>query len=311
MFNTKATRYKGRTDMRFDLIDLKLFLNIVEAGSITGGAELGHMALASASARVRGMEEELGVPLLERGRRGVQPTDAGWTLVGHARAVLRQVVDMKGALGEFARGIKTQIRLPCNTAALTEFLPESLGAFLALHPQIDIELQEYPSAEIVRLIMAGKADVGIVADSIDRAQLESRLFRVDQLVAVVPRHHPLATAQTVNFSDLLGYPFVGLLKGSALQDHLDNHAERLGTRISYRVRLHDFDALCHLVEENVGIGVISETSAVRCSQKMAIHHIRLTEPWARRQLVFCMKDFDALPYHTQELIKGLSGSLND
>ncbi len=66
--------------MRFDLIDLKLFLNIVEAGSITGGAELGHMALASASARVRVMEEEeLGVPLLDR-RRGVQPTDAGWTL---------------------------------------------------------------------------------------------------------------------------------------------------------------------------------------------------------------------------------------
>lgn len=296
--------------MRFDLIDLRLFLNIVESGSITGGAELGHMALASASARVRGMEEELGVPLLERGRRGVQPTDAGWTLVSHARTVLRQIVDMRGALGEFAHGIKTQIRLLCNTAALTEFLPEALGAFLAQHPQIHIELQEHPSTEIARLVMADKADVGIVADSLDFGPLESRLFRIDQLVAVVPRHHQLASVQTVNFSDLLGFTFIGLMKGSALQDHLDSHAERLGTRISYRIRLHDFDSICRLIEENVGISVISETSAARCSRTMAINYVRLTEPWARRKLMICMKNFDALPRHTKELIVRISEPLS-
>lgn len=292
--------------MRFDLVDLRLFLNIVEAGSITGGAERSHIALASASARVRGMEEELGVALLERERRGVQPTDAGWTLVSHARTVLRQVVDMRSALGEFARGIMTEIRLPCNTAALAEFLPEALGAFLALHPQIHIELQEYPSSEIVRLVMAGKADVGIVADSVDCGRLESRLFRIDQLVAVVPRHHPLANAQTVDFSGLLDHAFIGLMKGSALQDHLDSHAERLGARINYRIRLHDFDSICRLVEDNVGIGVISETSAARCSRTMAINYVRLTEPWARRQLIICMKHFDSLPQHTQELVKRIA-----
>ncbi len=59
--------------MRFDLIDLRLFLHTIEAGSITHGAKRSNIALASASARLRGMEEALGVALLERSRRGVQP----------------------------------------------------------------------------------------------------------------------------------------------------------------------------------------------------------------------------------------------
>src|SRR5256886_15748546 len=63
--------------MRFDLVDLDLFRHIVEAGSITGGAERAHLALAAASTRVRQMEQTLGAPLLVRSRQGVTPTEAG------------------------------------------------------------------------------------------------------------------------------------------------------------------------------------------------------------------------------------------
>ena len=73
--------------MHFDLIDLRLFLHVVETGSITAGAARSGLALASASARVRGMEEQAGVALLERGRRGVEPTPAGRALLHHARLV--------------------------------------------------------------------------------------------------------------------------------------------------------------------------------------------------------------------------------
>ena len=76
--------------MRFDLVDLSLFRHVVEAGSITHGAERAHLALAAASTRIRNMEDVLGVPLLTRGRQGVAPTQAGRTLLQHARAILRQ-----------------------------------------------------------------------------------------------------------------------------------------------------------------------------------------------------------------------------
>ena len=133
--------------MHFDLVDLRLFLHVAEAGSITAGAARSGLALASASARVRGMEEQAGVPLLERGRRGVEPTPAGRTLLHHARLVTGQMERMRGELGEYARGLKGHVRLLANTAAAAEYLPEILAAFLAANPSVDVDLDERPSSE--------------------------------------------------------------------------------------------------------------------------------------------------------------------
>lgn len=77
--------------MRFDLIDLRLFVHVLDSGSITAGAARSHMTLASASARVRALEDALGTPLLVRDRRGVQPTPAGQTLAREAQQVLAQL----------------------------------------------------------------------------------------------------------------------------------------------------------------------------------------------------------------------------
>src|SRR3989442_16028361 len=90
--------------MRFDLTDLNLFRHVVEAGSITGGAERAHLALAAASTRLRKMEEALGAALLVRGRQGVTPTQAGRTLLQHARVILRQGERLRDELGAHAGG---------------------------------------------------------------------------------------------------------------------------------------------------------------------------------------------------------------
>ena len=109
--------------MRFDLTDLRLFLHVVEAGSITHGAERMNLAIAAASTRIRNMEATLGTPLLHRERQGVRPTEAGRTLLHHARMLLQQADRMRGDLAEYADGLRGQVRLMSNTNALTEFLP--------------------------------------------------------------------------------------------------------------------------------------------------------------------------------------------
>jgi DNA-binding transcriptional LysR family regulator len=137
--------------MRFDLVDLRLVLNVVEAASITHGATRSGMALASASERIRDMEQALGAPLFERKRRGVSPTPAGTALVHHARLVTHQIELMRGDLGAFAKGLRGRVRLLSNTAALLEFLPPVLGGFLAAHPHIDVALEER-SSEVVPVV---------------------------------------------------------------------------------------------------------------------------------------------------------------
>nr|WP_154205770.1 LysR substrate-binding domain-containing protein [Ralstonia pickettii] len=291
--------------VRFDLTDLRLFLHTAEAGSITAGAERAHLTLASASARIRGMEDTLGVPLLTRNRRGVETTAAGRTLVHHARVVLQQMDRMRGELGEYARGLKGYVRLLSNTAAMTEFLPETLSAFLAAHPEVDIDLEELVSHEIVEAIAQGRADIGIVNDAVDLSGLETFPFRHDRLVLVTARDHPLAERRELAFVETLQEDFVGLTGDNALQAYLAGHAARAGHRLKYRVRLRSFDAVCRMVERNVGVGVIPEHAAIRLQRSMGIRRVRLTDAWATRLLRICVRHFDDLPVFARQLIEHL------
>src|ERR1700742_2263308 len=133
---------KERPSMRFDLADLSLSRHIVEAGSITHGAARANLALAAASTRVRNMEEALGAPLLVRARHGITPTQAGRTLLQHARTMLAQAERLREDLGAYAGGLAGQVRVLSNTNALTEFLPETLSLFLAAHPNVSVDLEE-------------------------------------------------------------------------------------------------------------------------------------------------------------------------
>ena len=97
--------------MRFDLVDLQLFIAVADSRSITRGADKSHLALASASARIRGLEEAFAVSLFKRGRRGVELTAAGESLLDHARLVIQNVEAMRGDLARFASGVRASVHL--------------------------------------------------------------------------------------------------------------------------------------------------------------------------------------------------------
>jgi DNA-binding transcriptional LysR family regulator len=293
--------------MRFDLVDLQLFLHVAETASITHGAEMSNLALASASGRIRKMEELAGVPLLERGRRGVMLTPAGRAFVHHARLVLQQVEHMKGELSEFAGGRKGRVRMQANASALSEFLPEVFKEFLANHPGIDIDLEENSSYEIVRSVAEGFVEIGIVADIVDFADLEAFPFATDRLVVVMPRHHPLAGQRSLAFRSLLDHEFVGLAATNALQQHIGQRAIQAGKPLKLRVRLGSFDAVSRMVGSGVGVAVIPETAARRCRRAVAIRVARLTDPWALRQLHVCTRRSTDLPPPARLLLEHLRG----
>lgn len=295
--------------MRFDLVDLQLFIHVVETGSLTAGAARSHLSLASCSARVRGMEEALGMPLLLRGRRGVEATPVGQTLLHHARLVVQQLDRMRGELGEFAQGLKGQLRLLCNTAALSEFLPEALGAFLDRHPNLSVDLEERLSDDIVKAVSQGLADIGIVSDSVDLRGLQTFLFRPDRLVVIAAadgvHHQALGEQGEIDFASVLDHDFIGLADDSALQQYLGLHAARAGRPFKVRVRLRSFDAVCRMVASGVGISVVPLSAARRCQQTMALRCMELKDTWSVRNLTICVRQFSELPPYARQLIEHL------
>lgn len=208
--------------MHFDLTDLQLFRHTAECGNITAGARRSHLSLPAASARIRAMEASLGIALLERNRRGVLPTPAGQALLQHARLISQQVERLQYDLAQYAQGQYGQVRLLCNTAALTEYLPELLAAYLCSHPGVSVDVQEMPSLRIVQSITQGMADLGIISTAAPNEHLQTRPFRDDPLVLAMPIAHPLVEQAAPTFIDSLAHGHVGLGANSALALHLRN-----------------------------------------------------------------------------------------
>ena len=277
--------------MRFDLTDMRLFLTVVECGSLTQGARAMHLALASVSERIAGMEEVLGAALLERNRRGVRATAAGEALVRHARSILGQVEQMRGELRTYATGLKGRIRVMSNTAAMAAFLPPHLCRFLAAHRDLSIDLLERPSAEIVHSMVDRRADLGIVADIIDFGPLQTHLIASDKLVVAASQTHRLAKEASVTFADILGEPIVGIAD-TALEVHLAERASRLGRQLDYRIQLRNIENVAMHVEAGIGISILSSALAKQLRRDLAI--VPLAEAWATRRLFLCAKEFSEL-----------------
>jgi len=299
------TTHIKRLTMHFDLTDLRLYLNILDSGNITAGAARSHLSLAAASARIRAMEASLGTEFLERGRRGVTPTPAGKALAQHARVLLQQAERMQQDLAEYAKGVKGQVRLLCNTTAITEYLPELLADFLREHPNLDIDLQELPSTRITHALRQGAADLGIVSDAVDTHSLETLPFRNDPLVLIMPPGHPLAGGEPPSFSDTLQHDYVGLTANSALAVYLEEQALHAGMRMQIRIRAEGFDGVIRMVAHGAGLAIVPLAAIQRRALDQPLKSFALKEDWAQRKLLLCARSFTGLPGYARALLEAL------
>ena len=294
--------------MRLDIADLQLFLCVVDAGSITAGARQAHLALGSASERLRAIEADIGTSLLHRHPRGISLTEAGATLEHHARQILLQQSQLRDELRSFAAGGHGTLRLYANTAGLTTFLPVRLGPWLAERPRLRVELLERTSAHIVSAIAAGQVEAGLISDAVDVGPLHLQPVADDPLVVLLPESHDLGTRHNLVFADVLSEPFVALADGNALQDHIDDHARVARRRLDVRVRMKTFEGLCSLVGLGVGVGIVPRTVARQHRRATKTVAVPLGDAWANRKLCVCFSDWARLSPAMRSLLLHLGAA---
>ncbi len=293
--------------MRYDLIDLRLFVAVAEQGNLTRGAQRVHLAPPSASARIRTLEDELGAALLERGARGVTLTPAGQALLRHARSVLGKVEALHAELGAYARGVKGVIRLHANTNATNVFLPQDLASFLAAHPQVNVLLEEQTSPAIAAAVAEGAADLGIVAGDLRAPDLVFLPYREDRLVLVTAPAHRWARRKRISYGEALDEQFVGLAGTSAIHAFMLEHARLAGKTLQMRIQVRSFEAACRMVSAGVGVGLVPHSAAALAANSFPLRIIELAEAWAPRPLQVCFRRNKELTRYEQALVGHLTG----
>lgn len=290
---------------RLDLVSLSLFNLVVRTGSISKGAELAHLAVGAASKRISDLEAAVGTPLLERHSRGVTLTVAGDALHRHAQRILDDVDQLAADLSDYASGVLGVVRLWVNTSAVTQFLPRGLSGFVAANPGIRIELEERNSSEIVLAVLDGRADAGIFAEGTPSLGLHLVNYRIDRLVMVVPRGHPLARRRSVRLEEATEYDFVSLPAETSLAQRLQAAAEALGRRLRLRIQVRSFDAVCQMVAAGMGVAVLPHAAIQPHLRSMGLREIALDDAWAERRLLIGLRDAGVVPRHVRTLIDHL------
>jgi len=279
---------------RLDLLTLQLFVAVHEEGTLTRAASREAIAVSAASKRLMELEGALGIALFSRTAKGMALTAAGETLLHHARRMLAEVDKVGIEVGEHLQGLRGYVRMLANLSAIIEFLPEDLHRFVSTHDQVKVDLEERPSNGVVDGIIDGVADLGICSMDSDTQGLCSVPYRTDRLAVVMRGDHPLAHHTQVAFADTLAYDHIGLHAASSINQRAHAAARALGTPLRVRIHVPGFDAVCRMVQANMGIGVLPHRAYELFGQGLGLTMVGLSDPWAHRTLMLIARERNGL-----------------
>jgi len=275
---------------RLDLITLQLFVAVYEEGTLTRAANREAIAVSAASKRLMELEQVLGVSLFVRRAKGMDLTAAGETLLHHARQMLFNVEKMGLELGEHSHGVRGYVRMLANLSAIIQFLPEDLRDFSQLHPEVKTDLEERPSNGVVQGVLDGVADLGICSSDTDTKGLPGVTYRLDKLVVLMPADHPLATRDSLAFAETLDSDYVGLHAASSINMRTHAAAREAGKMLRLRIHVPGFDAMCRMVQANMGIGILPHKAYELFGRALGLHAVPLTDAWSDRSLILVVRD---------------------
>lgn len=268
-----------------DPLSLQFFVAVCEEGSVARAAVRESMVASALSKRLAALEAELGVPLLLRRARGVEPTPAGEALLARAREVLGALQRTRAELGAFGEGVQGSVRVLASPSVLAEQLPEDIGRFLGRHPRLRVSLDERVSHEIVRAVGDGAADLGVLWDRVDVGGLHARPYRSDHLCVAMAPSHALARRPRLRLAETLGEPSIGVAPGGLMDQLLRRQAALLGAVPVHRIQVSNIDAACRIVAAGLGLAILPREVAVPHAGAGRLALVPLAEDWAVRRFV--------------------------
>ena len=293
--------------MHLDPTSLRLFVRVLETGTIAAVAEQEFIAASAISKRISELETSLNTQLLVRTNRGVGGTQAGKALAQLSRGVLHQLEEVHARMHEYSQGIRGEVRIVANISAITQFLPGQLKAFLDQHPFIQIQLEERISSEIIETVAQNQADIGIFTEVFGNTEnLNIFPYQSDRLALITANQHPLSQAESLSFIETLQYDYVGLHTGSAINNKLLQAAAAAEKAFRMRIQVTSYEALLRMVEQDLGIGIMPQDIAQPYATTHRVKVIPLNDSWANRKLKLCTSNQHPLSHATLRLLEHLT-----
>jgi LysR family nitrogen assimilation transcriptional regulator len=251
-----------------ELRQLEYLAAVVSHGSFGRAAQEIYVTQSALSQQIARLEDELGLTLLVRGPKGVEPTPAGVEFLDHARAILGRVTEARAAVDDHLGAVRGVARVAA-TPYDTRELPEALASFHRTHPQVQLAFQQASAAQIVEQLATGAIDVAMLAVSDDGAKLPGSVvvhtLAQEPLCLLAGSDDPLVEGGSVGddragpgptIDDLRGRPVIMPTRGTALRALLDGAFADVGFSPLPRFETSDPQMIRQLVSAGLGVSII-------------------------------------------------------
>lgn len=264
-----------------DTLFLETLVAVIDSGTLVGAARKMNVTPGAVAQRLRALEADLGVRLVMRAGRVVRPTDAGARLAQRARAVLRDVGDLRFAVAAPGDALSGELRIGAIATALTGMLPPVLGRLTASHPQIDVFLEPGTSESLYQRVQEGELDAAVLvkprfalSKSLDWAALRS-----EPMIVIAAR----ALAETDAHTLLLRYPFIRYDRRQWGGYLAERYLQQAGLAPKVRFELDALDAIAVMVDQGLGVSLVPDW-APPWPEGLALKKLPLPLPHQHREV---------------------------
>jgi len=270
-----------------DLRRLRLFVEVVRQGGFSRAAKVVFATQPTVSKAVKRLEDELGVPLLDRVGRRSELTAAGNIVYRHAVSLLTGGEDLIAELDEL-RGLKRgALHLGFPRVGSSAVFAPMFASFRRRHPGVEVELAVHDPKRLEEILRAGELDFAALVHPIPK-DLDYQDVRTDPLVVLLPRDHALAGRKAVRLEKLAGLPFILFEEGFALNELIlaACRNKRIAPKIAARSGQVDF--IFELVAAGVGIAFLPRVLAEQRPHRL-VRHVLLDEPKCKWRIVLAWR----------------------
>ena len=244
------------------LVQVEGFLEVARRGSVSRAAEALFITQPTLTARLQGLERELGTPLFLRTPHGMRLTDAGRAWIPFAERALRALVDGRDALEQVMKASAGHLMVASSPAVSTYVLPELLERFVAEHPRVEVSVRTGHSEYVVELVLRDEVQVGL-GRAIHHPDLELRPFHTEELVLVCAPDHPFTKRQSVAMADVAGQRPIMFDRTSSYYEITQAAFLSAGVSLRGAMELDSIEATKKMVERGLGIALLPQTAVAR------------------------------------------------
>ena len=285
---------------------LDLFVSVVELGSLSKAAAAHGIAQPSASGRIRRLERQLGVPLLDRSPSGSSPTAEGSLVAGWAEIVIRSADQLMAGIEALRASEQGRLRVSASLTIAEYLLPPWLEQFLRNRPNDSIELEVTNSAHVLERLRNGSADLGFVESPTPTKDMEQHVVGTDRLITVVGKNHPWSDRDHVPIEALASTPLVLREQGSGTREAFEQFLTDAGYgRPICGLELGSTAAVRAAVISGQSPTVISEHVVTADIDAGSLHHVHVPGLAIERDLRAVWPIGGSLPPLAQDLIATL------